>query len=235
MNRAVKVVSVASLALIAICAFALAVPGTMWAGRMAGLPTYLQPGVAIIIDASIVVYGLTALVKRAAGHPAKLAWLALGFSTGVSVLIQLAHVLVFVHSSTATPTDQVSAAVGLGVACLVPVCLLIAPHFLLDLAVAPPPTRRRRAAAAAQATTKTLTKTLTAAPAPAAPVLVVAPTRAVAVRAVSTPDLERDRKIRELKAQGLSNRDVANRLATSPSTVQRAAAAAATAVSAAAA
>jgi hypothetical protein len=181
-RRAVRAASIAALTIIATCAFALAVPATLWAGAMAGLPVILRPGVAVIIDASIMVYGLTALVKRAAGVPAQTAWLALGFSTAVSVAIQAAHVLVNVHAATTTPAEKIAAGVGLGVACLVPLCLLIASHFMLDIAVAPAPTKARRRAATVVGASAVKV------PAARQPVVTAAAKPPVTVKAKSTPD-----------------------------------------------
>lgn len=198
--------AVTLMAVVASTAFALGVPGLLWAGELAGLPRPLRAGVPVILDGGLAIFGLAAVVRRAQRRPARFAWCAMGALTVASAALQVAHIL-------AVTPNGVGRTIGATVAATFPLLVLASTHVLLDLVVAPAPTGKRRRAAAA--VTASATDTSLAAPRAAR-----APTKAVrtsAPRATTTPVAE----IRALAEQGMSHRAIADQLGVGKGTVQR--------------
>ena len=136
-SRPVVLTATALIGVLAVAAFLVGVPGLLLVAEWIGLPRALRPLVPIIFDVGLVIYALAAVVRRARGESARFALSALACLTALSVLAQVAHVLV----PAVTVTGEVIG--GAVAAAVAPLMVFASTHTLLDLAIAPAPQRRR--------------------------------------------------------------------------------------------
>lgn len=109
--------------------FALTFAALLDVAVWANVPARLAWAVPVMLDAAIVVYTLAVLVHRARRERAATAWLSLAGFTTVSVVANAAH------AGAVPPAWQ--AMIGTLVAGLAPVAVLLATHTLARLIVAP--------------------------------------------------------------------------------------------------
>lgn len=109
--------------------FALTFAALLDVAAWANVPARLAWAVPVMLDAAIVVYTLAVLVHRARRENAATAWLPLAGFTTVSVVANAAH------AGAVPPAWQ--ALIGTLVAGLAPVAVLLATHTLARLIVAP--------------------------------------------------------------------------------------------------
>ncbi|MBO0609447.1 DUF2637 domain-containing protein [Myceligenerans salitolerans] len=130
-SRPVLVFTVALTVAVALASFALSFASlrdaATW-GRVPGTLAFLVP---VVIDASVLVYGLVALVLRARGRSSAWAWtLMLGF-TVVSIGANAAHAY--------DVPEEVKVLVGVVLVALAPLSVLTSTHALASLVVADEP------------------------------------------------------------------------------------------------
>lgn len=130
--------------LVAVASFAVFFTGLISAAGWAGVPTVLRPAVPLVVDSSILVFTVAAVVARGRGADPRLSWAAVGFSTLVSMVTNATHAL---SDGTSTATTWPAIVVGAAIAGLMPVACLVSTHTAVSVAVAPPhgsvATRRR--------------------------------------------------------------------------------------------
>jgi len=210
-SRPVVMLATWLVGLLALAAFVMGARGLAQVGAWAGLAGWQVWLVPIVLDIGLGVAALAAVVARARQEPARLARVLLVALTSLSVAGQVAHVLL--------PAERISSQliVGAVTAAAAPLTVLASTEVLLSLAIAPPVRRKasKMARAGAAATAK-------ASPEKAA---VARPTKKAstpAAKSAAAAPRPGDDKILALKAEGLSNRAVAERLGIGTSSVQRA-------------
>lgn len=194
---------------VAASSFAVSFTGLMAAAQWAGLPALLRPAVPVVVDSSIAVFTVAAVVMRSRGEKTRLAWSAVAFFTILSVIVNAVHA-----HTVSTPIGPAEEVIGVVLAGIMPIACFIATHTITDLLVSPPEgslRQRQRAerlkqqrAAASRAGNGTDTAKASAAPAPAP-----ARTRVSA------------EQVCHLAGLGRSQRAIAQELGTSKSTVAR--------------
>ncbi|QWY81876.1 membrane protein [Microbacterium phage Honk] len=125
------VVSVTLTALLAGVSFLLSFNGLSDAATWANVPAWLAWGIPAYVDGAILVYTVAALIFRARGESARLAWASLALYASLSVAAN------GVHAWDAAP-EELKAALGVVLAALAPVAVLLTTHTLARLIVAPP-------------------------------------------------------------------------------------------------
>lgn len=205
--------------LVAVASFAVSFTGLIPAAGWAGIPRPLRPAVPIVVDLSILVFTVAAVVARARGEDVRLAWSSVGFFTVVSMVTNATHAL---SDGNSTATTFPALVVGSFIASLMPLACLISTHTAVSVAVAPPQGSKaaRRRAERARVDQSTL---LSPEPPPASSVAAMgSPRKAPAIKAAadSSRPVDVDVVI-EMKQAGKSHREIADTLGTSKSTIQR--------------
>ncbi len=132
-SRPVLLTIATGTALVFLASFALSFNALVDVSGWAHVPPYLAPAVPVMLDVALIVYSLSALVRRARGQSARFSWFLLTFFTLVSLLGNAAHSLGV--PETAQPY------VGTVVVALAPVGALAALENLASLIVAAPDAR----------------------------------------------------------------------------------------------
>jgi hypothetical protein len=133
-SRTMVLLSLGLVGVLAAASFTLSFLGLSQAAEWAGIPEYLRWLVPIVVDSTILVYAVAASVQRARGESTTLSWVAVGFFTLVSVLANGAHVL----APAGVPEDLDSTVIfGAFLAAIMPVSLFFATETTVKLAVAP--------------------------------------------------------------------------------------------------
>nr|WP_281357611.1 DUF2637 domain-containing protein [Isoptericola sediminis] len=127
----------AGTGLVFLASFALSFNALVDVSSWASVPAYLAPAVPVMLDVALIVYSLSALVRRARGQSARFSWFLLTFFTTVSLLGNAAH-------SLGVP-ELAQPVVGTVVVALAPVAALAALENLAGLIVASPQARARLA------------------------------------------------------------------------------------------
>lgn len=213
-SRPVVLLATWLVGLLALAAFVMGARGLAQVGAWAGLAGWQVWLVPIVLDIGLGVAALAAVVARARQEPARLARVLLVALTSLSLTGQVAHVLL--------PAERISPQliVGAVIAAAAPLTVLASTEVLLSLAIAPPVRRKasktsKTASAGAAATAKAIHEKA----AVARPTKKASTPAAKSDMAAPRPG---DTAILALKAEGLSNRAVAERLGIGPSSVQRA-------------
>lgn len=147
-SQMMVMLSLTLVGVLAAASFTLSFLGLMQAASWAGIPEQLRWLVPIVVDSTILVYAIAASVQRARGESTTLSWTAVGFFTLVSVLANGAHVL----APEGVPATLDSTVIfGAFLAAIMPVSLFFATETTVNLVVAPPygsvAQRRKRARA----------------------------------------------------------------------------------------
>ncbi|GAA1938202.1 hypothetical protein GCM10009689_18580 [Brevibacterium antiquum] len=205
--------------LVAVASFAVSFTGLIAAAGWAGIPRPLRPAVPIVVDLSILVFTVAAVVARARGEGVRLAWSSVGFFTVVSMITNATHAL---SDGNSTATTLPALVVGSFIASLMPLACLISTHTAVSVAVAPPQgsnAARRRAERARVDRSATATAEISPAPPVAA---MSSPHKSPVLKAAtdSSRPVDVDAVV-EMKQAGKSHREIADTLGTSKSTVQR--------------
>jgi hypothetical protein len=133
-SRTMVMLSLTLVGVLAAASFTLSFLGLIQAASWAGIPEYLRWLVPIVVDSTILVYAVAASVQRARGESTTLSWMAVGFFTLVSVLANGAHVLV----PDGVQRDLDSTVIfGAFLAAIMPVSLFFATETTVNLVVAP--------------------------------------------------------------------------------------------------
>ncbi|WWV91893.1 excisionase [Microbacterium phage phiMiGM15] len=119
---------------LALASFLLSYAGLVAVAAWAAVPSWLSWAVPVTIDGAILVYTLAALVFRARGEGARVAWLSLSLFTALSVAANAAHAWDAGQADT-------RAALGATIAGLAPVAVLLTTHTIARLIIAPPTER----------------------------------------------------------------------------------------------
>lgn len=119
--------------IVAASSFTVSFTGLMAAAAWAGLPQLLRPAVPVVVDSSILVFTVAAVVQRSRGESTRLAWSAVAFFTSLSVLVNAVHA----HTGT-TLARPAEAIIGIVLAGVMPIACFIATHTITDLLVSPP-------------------------------------------------------------------------------------------------
>ncbi|MBO0609574.1 DUF2637 domain-containing protein [Myceligenerans salitolerans] len=130
-SRPVLVFTVALTVAVALASFALSFASLRDAATWGRVPEALAFLVPVVIDASVLVYGLVALVLRARGRSSAWAWLLMFGFTVVSVGANAAHAY--------DVGPEVRALVGVVLVALAPLSVLTSTHALASLVVADAP------------------------------------------------------------------------------------------------
>lgn len=228
-------IALALVAVLAAASFSLSFLGLMQAAAWAGIPVQLRWLVPIVVDSTILVYAIAATVQRARGESTRISWAAVGFFTTVSVAANAAHVIA---PDGVTQPLTASVIFGSFLAAIMPVSLFFATHTTVALVVAPVhgtvEQRQRRAARKLAQSEKRTTGTDQGGPrkGPAG-----GPLNGPGWTTGNGPLLDHQKdhsgpgrkpkvkaepaKVRELDAQGLSQRAIAEQLGVSKTTVAR--------------
>jgi hypothetical protein len=133
-SRTMVLLSLTLVGVLAAASFTLSFLGLIQAAAWAGIPEMLRWLVPIVVDSTILVYAVAASVQRARGESTTLSWMAIGFFTLVSVLANAAHVL----APSGAPTEMNSTVIfGACLAAIMPVSLFFATETTVNLVVAP--------------------------------------------------------------------------------------------------
>ncbi|UVK59065.1 hypothetical protein SEA_CEN1621_50 [Microbacterium phage Cen1621] len=124
------VVAVSLTALLAAVSFLLSFNGLSDAASWANVPAWLAWGIPAYVDGAILVYTVAALIFRARGESARLAWGSLALYASLSVAAN------GVHAWDNAP-EELKAALGVVLAALAPVAVLLTTHTIARLIVAP--------------------------------------------------------------------------------------------------
>lgn len=145
-SQTMVMLSLTLVGVLAAASFTLSFLGLMQAASWAGIPDHLRWLVPIVVDSTILVYAVSASVQRARGESTTLSWIAVGFFTLVSVLANGAHVLA---PEGVPATLDPTVIFGAFLAAIMPVSLFFATETTVNLVVAPPygsvAQRRKRA------------------------------------------------------------------------------------------
>ncbi len=133
-------------ALVFLASFALSAVALYDVALWAHVPFVLAGAVPVMLDVALVVYSLSALVRRARGQSARFSWALLGFFTAVSLVGNAAHAVGVPES--ARPI------VGAVVVALAPVAALAALENLAGLVIASPAVVAEEARAEAEVVEK---------------------------------------------------------------------------------
>lgn len=127
------------LAVVAIAAFAVGVPGLVWAGNVAAMPDLTSYLVPVIVDVAMVVVGLAAIIQRARNMSARWMWMVVFLLVALSSAVQSAHAY-----EENNFVGLLSGIVAVVVAALPPIIILITTHAWMTMVIAPPPTKAQR-------------------------------------------------------------------------------------------
>lgn len=133
-SRTMVMLSLTLVGILAAASFTLSFLGLIQAASWAGIPEQLRWLVPIVVDSTILVYAVAASVQRARGESTTLSWVAVGFFTLVSVLANGAHVLA--PAGVAASLDS-TVIFGAFLASIMPVSLFFATETTVKLVVAP--------------------------------------------------------------------------------------------------
>ena len=137
-SRPVLVFTVILTVAVALASFALSFAAlrdaALW-GRVPGQLAFLVP---VVIDASVLVYGLVALVLKARGRSAMWAWTLMLFFTVVSIGANAAHAY--------DVPEMIKVLVGVVLVALAPLSVLTSTHALASLVIADEPVSARESA-----------------------------------------------------------------------------------------
>lgn len=213
-SPALGAVAVILACVVAIASFAVSFSGLIATAQWAGVPAFLRPAVPIVIDSSLLVFTVSALVAQGRGEDARLAWGAVFMFTGVSVVTNTAHAL---NEGAGFGTSTFAALVGAGIAGLMPVACLAATHTVVNLIVLPPEgsqAARRKRERARHMPSNTAPSSAEQSPQERS----IAAARNKAHAPAVTVSVK---EVRLLAGTGLSQREIATQLGTSKSTVGR--------------
>jgi hypothetical protein len=216
--------------LVASASVAVSFTGLIAAAGWAGIPPLLRPALPVVVDASILVFTVAAVVARGRGESTRLAWGSVAAFTAVSVVTNAAHAL---GDGVSTASSITTYLLGAFLAGLMPLACFVATHTVVSLVVAPPEgsvTQRRKAERARNRThgqpAQQHARTSTAQeqpPAAASPTPSRTGTGTASRPTVADTTSSIDYQlVRSLAADGLSQRAIAEQLGTSKSTVARA-------------
>lgn len=130
-SRPVLVFTVILTVAVALASFALSFSSLRDAALWGRVPEGLAFLVPVVIDASVLVYGLVALVLRARGRSSAWAWTLMFFFTVVSIGANAAHAY--------DVAEEVKVLVGVVLVALAPLSVLTSTHALASLVVADGP------------------------------------------------------------------------------------------------
>lgn len=208
-SRPVVLTATWLVTLLVVAAFVMGARGLASVGGWAGLTGWQAWLVPVVLDVGLGIAALAAVVARARQEPARLARVLLVGLTSLSVVAQVAHVVLPAHRFDAQTV------LGAVIAAAAPLTVLAATEVLLSLAIAPPVRQR--------ATRPARTIRPAASPAGvAAPARVRAPGSPKAAAKAAGAPRPGDDEILRLKAEGLSNQAVAEHLGVGKGSVQRA-------------
>ena len=125
------IVAVTLTALLAGVSFLLSFNGLADAATWANVPDWLAWGVPAYVDGAILVYTVAALIFRARGESARLAWASLALYASLSVAANGVH-------AWPTAPEELKVALGVLLAALAPVAVLLTAHTIARLILAPP-------------------------------------------------------------------------------------------------
>src|SRR5690606_59036 len=131
-SRPVLIVTVITTAAVALASFALSFASLRDAALWGRVPEGLAFLVPVVIDASVLVYGLVALVLRSRGRSSAWAWTLMLLFTVVSIGANAAHAY--------DVGSQLRTVVGVVLVALAPLSVLTSTHALALLVVADGPT-----------------------------------------------------------------------------------------------
>lgn len=199
---------------VAVASFAVSFTGLISAAGWAGIPPVLRPAVPLVVDLSILVFTVAAVVARARGEDVRLAWSAVAFFTVVSMMTNATHALADDISTAQTLPALI---IGAFIAGLMPLACLIATHTAVSVAVAPAQgsktARQRAERARVEAARPPSTVSEYAA-------LTNKQGKKPSRSRASRPAIDTEQVV-EMDAAGRSQREIAEELGTSKSTVQR--------------
>lgn len=133
-SQTMVMLSLTLVGVLAAASFTLSFLGLIQAASWAGIPEHLRWLVPVVVDSTILVYAVAASVQRARGESTTLSWTAVGFFTLVSVLANGAHVL----APGGVPVAPGSTVLfGAFLAAIMPVSLFFATETTVNLLVAP--------------------------------------------------------------------------------------------------
>ncbi len=132
-SRPVLLAVAVGTGLVFLTSFALSFSALHDVAGWANVPFWLAGAVPVMLDVAMVVYSLSALVRRARGERAWFSWTLLGFFTLISLVGNAAH--------TAGIPEEYRPYVGMVVVALAPVAALAALENLAGLVVANPGAR----------------------------------------------------------------------------------------------
>jgi hypothetical protein len=130
----VLVVAVILVSVVAVASFTVSFAGLLSVAGWASIPVFIRPLVPVAIDATQLVYTLTAVIQKSRGGRAWFSWLAIILFTAVSVVANAAHVL--------APRFDTGAAwygwnaqdlAGAAICALMPVALFFATHTVVGI------------------------------------------------------------------------------------------------------
>lgn len=116
---------------LAAVSFLLSFNGLSDAAAWANVPPWLAWGIPAYVDGAILVYTVAALVFRARGESARMAWASLALYASLSVAANGVH-------AWPTAPEEVKVTLGVLLAALAPVAVLLTTHTIARLIVAPP-------------------------------------------------------------------------------------------------
>lgn len=216
-SRAMSRTVTSLMAALGLTAFVAGVPGLVWGAGLAGLPTRLAWTAPVLLDIGLIVFALSAVVRRSRSEAAAFSWACLGALTIMSSAVQVAHVV-----STTGAATSIELGVAFVLGALPPVTVFAASHAWLDLAVGASVARGGRARPvrrAVPASKPRAARVEVGAPVVTVPVEVKP---AMAVRRMTAGALDVVEVRRLAVVEGLSQRAIADVLGTSKSSVARA-------------
>ena len=219
-HPAVAWIVAGSVAMVAGTAMAMSFAGLAGVVGWTGLPDWARWTLPIALDGGMVAFTFAAFARRAEGRSAAYQWAMVILATAVSATANASHVAL----PTMPQAKGAQVIVGASLMAFVPVWAALSAHQVADLVAParPEPTPARRPVAAVV----TDTPALSAASVAAAPALLARP-RATARPTAPRPVLddaakaEARQEAARLAAEGLSQRQIAERLGASKSSVAR--------------
>lgn len=201
---------------VAVASFAVSFTGLISAAGWAGIPPVLRPAVPLVVDLSILVFTVAAVVARARGEDVRLAWSAVAFFTVVSMMTNATHALADDISTAQTLPALI---IGAFIAGLMPLACLIATHTAVSVAVAPAQGSKAARQKAERARVEATSRSTVGEYAALAGKQTSKSKKTAPVR--TTRGSVDTARVVEMDAAGRSQREIAEVLGTSKSTVQR--------------
>ena len=90
-SRAMSIAVTWLMAALGSVGFAAGVPGLLWAARLASAPALLAWTAPVLLDAGLVIFALSAVVRRSRHEPAVFSWACLAVLTVLSAGAQVSH------------------------------------------------------------------------------------------------------------------------------------------------